>query len=81
MLVNLEGYNKVEYTKRGQTGSFMKVYVSSDRAIDYGVEYYTVICSVKYWNEKLRPAFDGSDEVHLGFEKNNGNRPFLYVKK
>lgn len=81
MLANLEGYNKVEYTKGGNSGSFMNVYVSTDRAVDYGAEYYAVTCSTKYWNEKIYPAFRGENEVHIGFDKEHGGKPFLYVKK
>lgn len=80
MLVNLEGYNHVIYSKNGKDGEFYNVYVSSDREITFGTEYYTVLCSCSYFENKILPAFHGLIEVHIGFDKSKNNKPFLYIK-
>lgn len=81
MLVNLEGYNHVNYSKNDKDGEFYNVYVSTDRAITFGTEYYTVLCSCSYFEHKILPAFRSLNEVHIGFAKSKGNKPFLYVKE
>lgn len=80
MLAYLEGYNKVEYSRNGEQRSFVAVFVRTNNVITYGSEYYRIILSSKYWEDKIYPAFTSSKEVHVGFDKQKGNKPFLYVK-
>lgn len=81
MLANIVGYNRVEYSKNGKSGSFVKVYVITDKKVDFGSEYLTVNCSESYWTDKINPAYSGGGELHVGFDRQKGNKPFLYVKK
>lgn len=80
MLAFLEGYNKVEYTRNGESKDFVNVYVSTNKEVDYGKEYLPVMLSTKYWQDKISPAFSANREVHVGFDKKKDNKPFLYVK-
>lgn len=80
MLAKLEGYNSVEYTRGGNDKFFVSVYVSTDKNVTFGREYLNVITSLKYWNDKLLPAFENHVPVHVGYDKKKGNKPFLYVK-
>lgn len=81
MLANIVGYNRVEYNKNGKSGSFMTVYVTTDKEVDFGSEYLAVNCSESYWNDKINPAFLVGGELHVGFDRQKDNKPFLYVKK
>lgn len=80
MLAKLEGYNKVEYTRNGEDKSFVSISVSTDKKVTYGSEYLNIVTGLKYWNEKISPAFEAHVPVHVGYDKKNGNKPFLYVK-
>lgn len=80
MLAKLEGYNKVEYNRNGEDKSFVSVYVSTDKEVTYGLEYLSVVLGLKYWDEKIYPAFENHIPVHVGFDKKKNNKPFLYVK-
>lgn len=81
MLANIVGYNRVEYIKNGKSGSFMTVYVSTDKKVDFGTEYLAVNCSESYWNDKIIPAYHNGGELHVGFDRKNDNKPFLYIGK
>lgn len=81
MLAKLEGYNIVEYTKNGEDKSFVAAYVSTDKSVTFGKEYVNVILGLKYWNDKIHPAFDNGLTVHVGYDKKKENKPFLYVKE
>lgn len=81
MRAKLEGYNIVEYHKNGEDKSFVSAYVSTDKAVTYGKEYVNVLLGLKYWNEKILPAFDIGLSVHVGYDKKKENKPFLYVKE
>lgn len=80
MLINLVGYNVVKYSRDGEERDFVKVFVKTDKSIDYGHEYISVILSSRYWYDKILPAFNDKRSVHIGFESKKGNKPFLYVK-
>lgn len=81
MLANIVGYNRVEYNKNGKSGSFMRVYVITDREVDFGSEYFAVTCSESYWEDKIGPAYAAGGKLHVGFDRKNDNKPFLYIKK
>lgn len=81
MLANIVGYNRVEYNKNGKTGAFMTVYVITDKEVDFGSEYLSVNCSESYWNDKINPAYSSGVELHVGFDRQKANKPFLYIKK
>lgn len=81
MLVKIVGYNKVEYNKNGKPGSFMTVYVQTDKKVDSGFEYLSVTCSEPYWLDKIQPACNARQDIYVGFDRQKDNRPFLYVKK
>lgn len=81
MLANIVGYNRVEYNKNGKTGSFMTVYVTTEKEVDFGSEYLAVTCSESYWNDKISPAYNSGAELHVGYDKKKDNKPFLYIKK
>lgn len=81
MLANIVGYNRVEYNKNGKSGSFMTVYVTTDKEVDFGSEYLAVNCSESYWNDKINPAYSSGGELHVGFDRQKDNKPFLYIKK
>lgn len=81
MLANIVGYNRVEYNKNGKTGSFMTVYVTTDKNVDFGSEYLAVTCSDSYWQDKIYPVFSCGGDFCVGFDRQKHNKPFLYVKK
>lgn len=81
MLAKIVGYNRVEYNKNGKAGSFMTAYVVTDKNVDFGSEYLAVTCSESYWQDKIYPAFSHDGELHVGFDRQKDNKPFLYVKK
>lgn len=80
MLAKLVGYNEVEYTKNGEDCIFMVVYVVTDKDVTFGSEYLSCVLSTRYWLERILPAFQNGDEVHIGFDKKKNNKPFLYTK-
>lgn len=81
MLANIVGYNRVEYNKNGKTGAFMTVYVITDKKVDFGSEYLAINCSEPYWTDKIYQVYASGGELHVGFDRQRDNRPFLYVKK
>lgn len=81
MLANIVGYNRVEYSKNGKSGSFVMVYVTTDKEVDFGSEYLAVKCSESYWNDKLKPAYSSGIKLHVGFDRKKDNNPYLYIKK
>lgn len=80
MVANVVGYNRVEYNKNGNFGSFITVYVSTDKDVDFGTEYLAVNCSESYWLDKLFPAFEAHQVLHVGYDRKY-KKPFLYVEK
>lgn len=80
MLAKIVGYNRVEYNKNGKSGSFVTVYVTTDKAVDFGSEYLAVNCSDSYWHDKISPAYETLHDIHVGYRQKD-NKPFLYIKK
>lgn len=81
MLCYLLAYDKVSYIRNGEPRSFTHVFVESDKVITAGKAIYSVAMSDKYFDTRILPAFKSGLPVHIGFDRKNGNKTFLYVKE
>lgn len=81
MLCTLLAYDKLSYSKDGEPRSFTHVFVKSDKVVSSGKTIYSVVMSDKYFDSHIFPAFNSGLPVHIGFDRKNGYKTFLYVKE
>lgn len=84
MVVDIVGYNKVEYVKDGKDRAFYKFFVvevvPSDK-VTFGRRCAEVLASEKYAEQKILPALGSDVKFYVGWQKDGARRPFLYVRK